>query len=203
MTAVILSDNQKVRRKSQRIFLLIVLVSVLPIAAAYIAFFTGIGIPSQTVNTGVFIKPAISLEPLVSSEKWQDWQIDKKWRLLIPLSEGCFNECEINLYTTRQVHIRLDQRSNRLQRIAVILDDSFSSSRLDEIKKQHPGLQIMTANPDTVAAWFKTLDKLPYKNNYFLIDQEGRAMMAYDQQHHGNDVLRDIKRALKYSIDYQ
>jgi len=36
-----------------------------------------------------------------------------------------------------------------------------------------------------------------------LIDQEGFAMMSYTTAQHGNELLKDIKRALKYSIDYQ
>ena len=189
--------------RSQRQLWLILTVAILPIAAAYFVFFTGFGLPSKTVNAGSFIEPPTSLEGLVSKKTWENIQSDKKWRLLVPLMEPCDEPCAQNLYTSRQVHIRLDQKSNRLQRIA-IATPSLSATMVETLKNEHPRMAL-----DRIGfqAWLNWLDSLAIPeiggHYYFLIDQEGRAIMYYTSDTHGNEVLKDIKRAIKFSIDYQ
>lgn len=191
-------------KPSRTPLIIMLVVALLPMLGAYLVYFTGIFMPSTTVNAGVFISPASSLEPLVSEEEWSDIQSNKKWRILIPVSQPCSDDCAQNLYTSRQVHIRLDQKSKRLERIA-LLPSSFSETEIQTLKNEHPRLKISATTIEQASNWLSQL-ALPEglaKDYYLLVDQEGRAMMAYDNTQHGNDVLKDLKRAIKFSIDYQ
>jgi len=188
--------------RSRRPLIIILVVSILPIALAYFVYFTGIGLPSRTVNAGHFIEPAKSVEALVGASTWSEFQADKKWRLIVPIGAPCDASCEKNLYTSRQVHIRLAQNSERVERYAA-MTGQLQETALAEIKKEHPRLTFLTTPVDDVNAWIDTLPDAISDDFYLLIDQEGRAMMSYDSSLHGNLVLKDIKRALKYSIDYQ
>jgi len=190
--------------KSQKPLLIMLAVSVLPIVASYFIFFTGVGMPENTVNSGQLLTAAKPLQPIVPEANWAEIEQDKRWRLLLPIENSCTETCESNLYTTRQVHIRLDQKSTRLQRIGVA-KTPLNPETKSWLEKEHPRLKIIEAETDRADNWYSEIPELENygRDFYILVDQEGRAMMLYSSEHHGNDVLKDIKRALKYSIDYQ
>lgn len=198
-------EQQKNIKKGKRTLLAILLASALPVVAAYVAFFTGVGVPTTTVNQGELLPEPLSTESLVSQSTWEEIGKHKKWRIFIPLALPCMQDCEDILYTTRQVHTRLGEKAARLERYVINLSGLEGEQYLADIQQQHPLLKFTTVEP---AHWQVWIDQSPFlieqasRPYYLLVDQEGFAMMHYRQQH-GNDLLADIKRALKYSIDYQ
>ncbi|WP_075186384.1 hypothetical protein [Teredinibacter haidensis] len=196
-------------RKGRWTLIALFAVAALPIAAAYIMFFTGMGVPDHTVNKGTMLPQAVKLEHLLAGENnafLEKIAAEKKWRILIPITGDCGKACVQNLYTTRQVHIRLSEKSVRLQRVAVNIGAAKGEEQFQQLKLEHPLLEKITVDEvrwrEWLAASGATLDETatPY---YLLMDQEGFAMMVYTAEQHGNELLKDIKRALKYSIDYQ
>lgn len=197
-------ESAPTTKRSRKPLVIMLLVAVLPVVGAYVVYFTGLFMPDSTVNAGSFIDPAPSLELLVSEQEWKEITEDKKWRLLLPVPSPCSDACQQNLYTTRQVHIRLDQKSQRLQRLAV-LSSSISDAERQELAENHPRLKVLSTSIESHPDWFNQLS-LPdgtESDYYLLVDQQGLAMMVYDQRQHGNEVLKDLKRAIKFSIDYQ
>ena len=192
-------------KKGRYTLLAIVFVSVLPLAAAYFVFFTGIGVPDTTVNAGTLIAKPVSVEPLVTETFWQEMQKDKKWRLLLPIPASCLEECQEHFYVTRQVHVRLGEKGLRVERFAVNHSGDSGTTYLQSITESHPQLKSVNVSPSD---WRRWVNQIPLLENYsdshfyLLVDQEGYAMMVYSGQH-GNELLKDIKRALKYSLDYQ
>jgi len=203
------ANEAKSRTNKSRALLAIITVSVLPIFAAYFMFFTGIGVPDNTVNQGFLLPNAVNIDDLLGDEHETfatELNTEKKWRLLLPLGQECNSACEQNFYTTRQVHIRLSEKSIRLERVAVNIGGTVGLRLYDQLSPQHPKLKLLTVNVEQWQNWLNAsgeqlhADQRPY---YLLLDQEGFAMMYYTEEHHGNALLKDIKRALKYSIDYQ
>ncbi len=199
--AMQVSPEQK--RKSKRALFIMLAVAVVPIVAAYTAFYSGIGVPDNTVNKGALIK-AISLEPLVGDEMWKYFSEERKWRLIIPVGSECNAQCEQNLYSTRQVHIRLNDKGVRVERYALNIDGDLGAQYLDGLAETHPNLKRLNVERGLWDSWSAELDKFKKEGAHFymLADQEGYAMMVYTDQH-GNELLKDIKRALRYSIDHQ
>ena len=66
-------------------------------------------------------------------------------------------------------------------------------------------MNYINVSDDVWRTWQQQLVLPETVNNhyYLLVDQEGFAMMVYTSEIHGNDLLKDLKRALKFSIDYQ
>jgi len=201
--------NQTARKKGQRTLLALFAISIIPIAAAYFMFFTGIGVPEHTVNNGKLLKQPVKLSALLGPEHavfLQRLETEKKWRLLLPISDTCNEDCEKVLYTTRQVHVRLAQKSVRVERVAVNIGGTVGLRIYEAMQAEHPKLQIITVDPQAWENWLAAsgdnfdIDRQAY---YLLVDQEGTAMMAYTADIHGNLLLKDLKRALKYSIDFQ
>lgn len=196
-------------QKNNKTLLAIIGVAVLPVLAAYMAFFTGWGVPDNTVNAGQLLPNPIAMNALfkgVDSSVVSDIQTNKKWRIFIPVSADCLEDCQQNLYTTRQVHIRLSEKGKRLERYAINLGGEAGQSYLASIQAGHPYLKIAQADPQHWQSWLAQAQgglEDGEEHFYFLVDQEGYAMMAYTREQHGNALLKDIKRALKFSIDYQ
>lgn len=204
-------DQETVARatKNKRTLYIMLLVSVAPIALAYFSFFTGIGVPDSTASHGHIINPALNIEPLFENENQDFYEgllKDKKWHLFIPVTDSCNKTCEQILYTTRQVHIRLGEKSQRVERILIHLGSEPLEQRMQDLHAEHPILRGVAVNKNEwlnfISRGIKEADPeiQPY---YLLVDQEGFAMMRYTAEMSGGDLIKDLKRALKHSIDYQ
>lgn len=195
-------------KRSRRTLIALVLVSVLPVAGAWFVFFTGIGMPASTVNAGQLLSKPMHIKQLLgeSSPEWMQMNQKPLWRLLIPIGEKCPPACQQNLYTTRQVHIRLGEKSARVERVAINTGGESGRRLLADLEKEHPRLKQVHVNTQSWQQWLaETGTELnnsqePY---YLLMDQEGFVIMAYTDAQHGNELIKDLKRALKFSIDYQ
>lgn len=201
-------DEKKVAA-NRRTLIIILFVSVAPIALAYFSFFTGFGVPRGTANYGDIINPALNIESLFeedSREFYDTLMLNKKWHIFIPVTENCNKACEQNLYVTRQVHIRLGEKSTRVERVLVDLSGSPLESRMQTLAADHPLLRGVSIDRDVWFNWLQTSEEEvdpDIQAYYLLVDQEGFAMMRYTTEVDGGDLLKDLKRALKHSIDYQ
>lgn len=178
----------------------------LPMIMAYVVFSTGWGIPTGTINKGDLVLPATSIEslPIVDREgRSVDLLAGKKlWRWLIIGSNQCEDQCQNNLYLSRQVHIRLGEKAIRLERLYLNTDPRFSSEFSEQLSKEHPKLKQLHINSDDWSELISSTsagDNALEEKSLFVVDQEGFVMMSYDRSHAGADLLDDIKRLLKYS----
>lgn len=184
--------------------ILIVATIVIPIVAAYVTYFTGMGVSEETVNKGALLQPPAKVESLLASSESDTLpdMSERKWRMLVPVTAPCDELCQKNLYTTRQVHIRLGDKSPRVERWAVNLSGEQGERFLAEIQAEHPFLEHFSVPAEQWQEWLsqsnapESVEQTPY---YLLADPEGFAMMYYTTDHHGNDLLDDIKRVLRYT----
>ncbi len=201
--------NSDQAAKNRKTLLLILAVSIAPIALAYFSFFTGIGVPKNTASFGEIINPAINLQGLLeqdNTELYKQMMENKKWHIFIPIGESCNKACQDILYVTRQVHIRLGEKSTRVDRVAVYSGSTDLEEKAAELKTEHPLLKTIAIEKKDWENFISrgVTDANPeIKPYYILVDQEGFAMMYYDNSVAGGDLLKDLKRALKHSIDFQ
>lgn len=201
-------DDRAQQRRGRILGASVMLVVILPVVMAYVLFFTETGIPSDTVNKGDLLTPPLPIE------QWQlrtldgnPWKLDEQstqWRLLIPGGADCDDQCQKNLYITRQVHIRLGGKAPRVERLYLLDDETLDTATARYFSDQHPELKVLRVNADAMRAALAETN-LPAdpsaRNRYFLMDQQGFVMMGYTRQHTGNELLKDIKRMLRYSYE--
>lgn len=204
-----MTEQQRLHQRRGRIQgVAIMLVVVLPMLVAYVIFFTGLGMPTGTVNKGDLLTPPQSITSLpLHALDDVPWEFDgqpKKWRLLIPGYRECNEVCRKNLYLTRQVHIRLAEKSARVERIYLLLDDKLTQPTQEFLLAEHPHMPVVKLAPDRFDALLAPTNieaTAIASGRYFLMDQEGFIMMSYTPQHEGKELLDDIKRMLKYSYE--
>ncbi len=180
----------------------------LPMLIAYVLFQTGVGIPKGQVNQGELVDPPQRFSEwqpeTLDSEAWASNPEQKHWRFVIPIDAECTGYCRDNLYLTRQVHVRLGDKAHRVKRVILPVDGAPSEDTLDYLEAEHPGTEVVQPDqPAMMASLAQTNvpgDPLE-AGRYFLMDQEGFVMMAYEPEHTGNQLLKDIKRLLRYSYE--
>lgn len=197
------STAQPQKRSSWPLFAILA-ITVLPIIAAYVAFFTGVGVPDETVNEGELIAPAKNVTTILANAEGDipSFKDNLNWRVLIPIPEQCGDVCQRNLYITRQVHIRLAEKGDRLERFAVNIGGAEGESFLQSIKAEHPGMKQFAVSREVWDEWLRDSnipDNLNHDHYYLLVDQVGFAMMFYTTRQDGNQLLKDLKRVLRYS----
>lgn len=178
---------------------------VLPIAAAYLVFYTGVGMPGGTINEGDLLQPPVDVAEMTFFEAdagpMQLATEEPKWRYLIVPDGECDEACEQLLYTSRQVHIRLAEKANRVERLLVTTAPLAADQR-EALAEQHPRLRFVVLPQEAMQQLRRDTGVLNRNQpELLLVDQEGFAMMDYDTHHSGNQLLKDIKRLLKYSYE--
>ena len=158
-----------------------------------------------TNNHGVLLNPIVLMEdmPLTDQqgEAWLWQEQAPKWRLLLPFVGSCEDACRDFLYTSRQVHIRLDKKTQRVKRVFLNLGAPLDDEMNAFLKREHPYLTVVRGDlaafsaliGSTNAQWTGDTSRL------FLVDQQGVAMMFYTPEHDGSDLLGDLKHLIKYS----
>lgn len=197
-------NNVKKKQKTPWQLIAIFTVTVVPVVAAYVAFYTGIGVPESTVNKGTLLEPTVDVAALIQGGEGDIPSFTTStgpWRLVIPITATCDADCEQNLYITRQVHIRLADKATRVERLAVNLAADVGRDYLASIAREQPHLQELALDHNRWSAVFDgnntpTLDQGHF---YLLVDPLGRAMMFYTAKNEGNDLLDDIKRVIRFS----
>jgi len=158
-----------------------------------------------TSNKGVLLTPATPLAGLELTDRegkvWSFSTQKPRWRLLIPVADGCTKTCRDALYLTRQVHVRLERNAHRMERILLNLGSALDADTLAFLDKEHPHLVILNgergAFEESLRAsngpWSSTAD------DTYVVDPAGVAMLYFTPEHDGGDMLDDLRHLMKYS----
>lgn len=201
------AEKQK-QRRGRILGALIFAIVLSPMAIAYWVYTTGFGMPAGTINKGDLLTTPQTANDFdlheLDGRPWNVADHKTKWRWLIPGGAQCAEQCQKNLYLTRQVHIRLAEKAGRVERVYLLLDDALTPETETFLATEHPHMPVARVNPDALSAAIAAAgiagDALA-DGRYFLMDQEGFVMMSYTPAHTGKDLLDDIKRMLKYSYE--
>lgn len=201
------AEKQK-QRRGRILGALIFAIVLSPMVIAYWMYTTGIGMPTDTVNKGdLLTTPQTASDLNLRETDGKPWNVadhKTKWRWLIPGGAQCSEQCQKNLYLTRQAHIRLAEKAGRVERIYLLLDDELTPETEEFVANEHPHMPVVRVDADHLRTAFTAAgiegDVLT-DGRYFLMDQEGFVMMSYTPAHTGKELLDDIKRMLKYSYE--
>lgn len=183
---------QQIRRNRQKLTWLLV-VPFLVLGSAYFMFYSGIGIPTGTINKGRLITPPIHVEQInMKNTEGHPVILNNIWSLVHPISTACESKCLDRILLTRQVHLRQGKRALQMQRVILISEPL--SSRLEQyMSEHHAKAQILMVNPSD----FERITKaVTLNSSYGLVDQRGWLMMEYDHKTIGKDLLTDLKKLL-------
>ncbi len=156
-----------------------------------------------TSNKGNLITPPVQINnlPLLDPLANADYELYGKWNLIYVTNE-CSADCINNLYRMRQIHTAMDKHSLRVQR--VLLMTTADQTEIDSQLQEYQGQRIINISAEeraTLLQKFKLneVDDPLKLNRLYIIDPMGNLMMSYPPDIDPRDIMKDMKKLLKFS----
>ena len=164
-------------------------------AAAWLVYTTGVGLPSGTSNRGLLVQPAVALAELLPPQEERH-----RWTLLIRGGRECNVQCQEHLYITRQAHIALGRQGWKVRRVYLHEGTAAPEELVAFFAREHPQMAVHPIVPGVFSGRLMKAAEPPKLNNldaFYLVDPQGFLMMAYDIRHGGGDLLKDLQFLLR------
>jgi hypothetical protein len=173
--------------RSRRMLLLLTGLFMLPLAIAFLAYYSGWR-PAGNTNHGELLQPIRQL-PELSQE------LTGKWALAWVGDGACDSACQTALVFARQTRLSLGKDTTRVNWVLLATDRCCDRQYLDTA---HKGIIAI----DAAAARDALLAVLPAKDlphSLFVIDPLGNIVLRYDVRENPRGLLEDMKKLLKLS----
>lgn len=176
-------------------FLLMVGVFVVPVIAAYLAYFGWR--PAGHTNYGTLLTPAPLQHAQGRALDGQPFPLDAlqgKWVMVHVGPAQCDADCAQQLYLMRQTRITQGKHQSRIERLWVVTDAGRPDGAL---LREHEGLHVW--RPDNAAF----TEQFPASKNraahIYLVDPLGNLMLRFPENPDPKGIMKDLKLLLKAS----
>jgi hypothetical protein len=189
-----MSDAAPGKRPSRVALWLIVALTVAPVAASYILYYTWE--PEHTVNHGELLEPRPLPDPPLTGADGAPFRVSQlkgKW-VLVSVDRGrCDADCEKKLLYMRQLRLTQGKNMDRVERLWLVSDDAppRAAKALAE-----EGTRIARAGPEVVRA-FPAAGSAA--DHIYLVDPLGNLMMRFPREPDPKLMIKDLARLLKAS----
>ena len=195
------ATNSRLRRNRLLLVLLIVLFTVSPLTA-WLLF--GNWQPKGSVAHGELLSPA---RPLPA---WQGYDFDGRpvdanvlrgrWNMVYLSAGGpCNKACETSLYNIRQLKIALGKDMERAQAV-LLLTQTADAEFLRLLEQEHDALLKLVLDDNAVPHLMaEAFGDNVVDQGVYLVDPLGNLFMRYSTDVNPSDILKDLRRLLKYS----
>ncbi|HVN99709.1 MAG TPA: hypothetical protein VMT49_06695 [Steroidobacteraceae bacterium] len=190
---------------NRRPVLLLVLLFLAPLGAAFWLYYGSSWRPVQHTNHGTLIPPVTLPEPAlplaaVPPARGPDGPASVfrgKWTLLVTGTGegGCDVPCRGTLIYARQTWLSLAQLRSRVQRVLLA---GPGCCDVGYLQREHAGLIALDASGAVAAPLLQALPG-PRENTIYVVDPLGNLMMRYDVRQDPKGLREDLKKLLELS----
>jgi cytochrome oxidase Cu insertion factor (SCO1/SenC/PrrC family) len=176
-------------------FLLLIAVFVVPVVAAYLAFFGWR--PAGHTNYGDLLEvtPLQQTEGITPDGAPLDLErLQGKWVMVHVGPARCDAACERQLYLMRQTRIAQGKEQSRIERLWVLTD---SGAVEPAMLAEHPGLHVWRPAHSGFAEQFPAADDR--EGHIYLVDPLGNLMLRFPAEPDSKRMMKDLKLLLKAS----
>lgn len=176
-------------------FLLLVGVFVVPVAAAYMAYFGWRPAGHKNYGDLITVTPLQQTEGrLLNGEAFGLERLQGKWLMVHVGPAACDAGCERQLYLMRQIRIAQGKGQSRIERVWVLTDAGTpAAKRLED----HPGLQVWRPASAAFARQFPA--PLSAADHIYVVDPLGNLMLRFPSDPDPKGIMKDMKQLLKAS----
>jgi hypothetical protein len=190
-----MSDASPAKRPGRLALWLIVALTVAPVAASYILYYTWE--PEQTVNHGELIEPRPlpdpPLAPVDGAPPLQLSQLKGKWVLVSVDGGRCDAHCEQKLLYMRQLRLTQGKNMDRVERLWLVSDDApareAKALAAEGTRIARAGAELARAFPAARSA----------ADHIYVVDPLGNLMMRFPRDPEPRLMIKDLARLLKAS----
>jgi hypothetical protein len=176
-------------------FLLLIAVFVVPVVAAYLAYFGWRPAGHKNYGDLIAVTPLQQTQgSLLDGQAFGLEQLQGKWLMVHVGPAACDASCERQLYLMRQIRIAQGKEQSRIERVWVLTDGGVPDAAL---LQAHAGLQVWRPQSPAFVAQFPA-PQSPSRHVY-MVDPLGNLMLRFpaDPDHKG--MMKDLKLLLKAS----
>jgi len=176
-------------------FLFLIGVFMVPVVAAYFAYF-GLR-PAGHTNYGELLKVAPLQSTAGQTLDDRSFDLDAlqgKWVMVHVGSAKCDAACQQQLYLMRQVRITQGKEQSRIERLWVVSDSGTPDAVL---LQAHPGLLVWRPADAGFVAQFPAVRERG--EHIYLVDPLGNLMLRFPAQPDAKRMMKDLKLLLKAS----
>src|SRR5688500_6473020 len=189
-----MSDAEPAKRRSRRSLWLIVALSVAPVAASYLLYYTWE--PGRTVNHGELLEPRPLPDPPLAAADGTAFRISQlrgKWILVSVDGGRCDAHCEKKLLYMRQLRLTQGKNLDRVERLWLVSDEAAPRGGKALAAE---GTRLARAAPDLMRAFPAARSAA---DHIYLVDPLGNLMMRFPRDPEPRLMIKDLARLLKAS----
>lgn len=217
-------DAAAVRRSRRKLLLILSCFAVpLLLAVVWVQVLRMNGGTVGNTSRGQLVLPTRAIEPfeleglvddgagVVPGQPWGLDELRGLWTLLYVVEDECDKGCEQNLYYMRQVRLSLNQRKDRIRRVAVLRSpDQLSPALL----REHRGLLVVGGDPAERDGFVEQIRTAPVDgqagdgtdsggaaplDGIWLLDPNGNLVLRFAPDLDPGNMLKDVKHLLEVS----
>jgi cytochrome oxidase Cu insertion factor (SCO1/SenC/PrrC family) len=176
-------------------FLFLIGVFMVPVVAAYLAYFGWR--PAGHSNYGELLKVAPLQHTggnLLDGKSFNLDALHGKWVMVHVGAAKCDEACARQLYLIRQVRITQGKDQSRIERLWVVSDSDTPDAAL---LQAHPGLLVWRPADAAFVAQFPAVKNRD--DHVYLVDPLGNLMLRFPAQLDPKRMMKDLKLLLKAS----
>lgn len=193
----------KARRQRRWPLYALIAITVLPVAAAYIAYY--VLPPSGRTNYGTLIEPqrpvpAFSLTTL-DGTPFDLRQLKGKWVLIMADRGECDGRCADKLLMMRQQRAMTGKHRDQIERVWLVLDNEPLPIML---MREYEGTHFVRAPLLPVREFLlvPTAADARLEDHLWLIDPRGNLMLRWPRDPEPNGIKRDLAKLIKVSTGW-
>ncbi len=188
-------NESSMQLTSRSKFLFLIGVFMVPVVAAYFAYF-GLR-PAGHTNYGELLKVAplqSTAGQTLDTRPFNLEALQGKWVMVHVGSANCDAACQQQLYLMRQVRITQGKEQSRIERLWVVSDSGAPDAVL---LQAHPGLLVWRPADAAFVAQFPAVRERG--EHIYLVDPLGNLMLRFPAQPDAKRMMKDLKLLLKAS----
>jgi len=196
-----MADNKAGVRRGRVQFLLLALLFIGPLAAAWVLYFGHLGWrPEGSTNHGILIQPPVALPETKladSGPDGSDGDLHGRWTMLYLDGGTCGERCLQALDLSARVRLALGRRLSRIQRAYI----AEGPGPLPDLPESQDDLMIARGSMEELAPLLAALPAgLPRDGSeILLVDPLGNLMMRFPLDADPEGMLEDIRKLLRLS----
>lgn len=176
-------------------FLLLVAVFVVPVVAAYLAYFGWR--PAGHTNYGELIAVTPLQQTAGALHDGTPFDLNAlqgKWVMVHVGPAACDADCAQQLYLMRQTRIAQGKEQSRIERLWVLAGDGTADPSL---LQDHPGLHVWRPAESAFIGQFPAVAERA--QHIYLVDPLGNLMLRFPAEPDPKRIMKDLKLLLKAS----
>ena len=180
---------------SRNKFLFLLAVFMVPVVAAYLAYFGWR--PAGHTNYGELLKVTPLQQTAGKALDGKPFNLDAlrgKWVMVHVGVASCDAACARQLYLMRQIRITQGKEQSRIERLWVLTDAGMPNAML---LQAHPGLHVWRPADTAFVEQFPAGDGPA--GHIYLVDPLGNLMLRFPAQPDAKRMMKDLKLLLKAS----